>query len=226
MQCRTATAADARPGPRRRAERRRPTCAPPQTRFAVSRIRRRPARAAVCVMSRWRRRKPSQRSTPNIEAGDADQRHHGDAGGYDRAPLARGQQRDGHDQRELRFIGEQAKQHAGEQRAGRADASSAAPNSPAVRKPFWPCPRLIKTAGKPAATGSHVRTDRDSPPAHPADDDADHGEVQREAADLPDGQRQRVAAATRAGSPATGRSADTASRNRAWPRRRYCCSRA
>ena len=36
------------------------------------------------------------------------------------------------------------------------------------------------------------RTNRRASPPHPADDDADHGEVQPEADDLPDGQRQRV----------------------------------
>ena len=38
----------------------------------------------------------------------------------------------------------------------RGSATRAAPSKPAVRKPFWPWPRLMNTAGNAAATGSQL----------------------------------------------------------------------
>jgi len=76
-------------------------------------------------------------------------------------PSAR-QQRHGNQNAELRFVGEQADQHAGEPGPAIEQMQRAASNA-AVRNPFWPWPILTNTAGKASATrrfrgaaGSHA----------------------------------------------------------------------
>ena len=72
------------------------------------------------------------------------------------------------------------------------NASSAAPSNAAVRKPFWPWPRLMKTAGKAAATGSQSRAITAA--RRTAQDRGDDGEIKRKARGLPhDRARDRAA---------------------------------
>ena len=67
-------------------------------------------------------------------------------GGED-APASGRDQHQRDQQAELRLVGEQAEQDAGENRTA-VELLSAAPISAAVRKPLWPWPRLTNTAGK------------------------------------------------------------------------------
>ena len=122
----------------------------------------------------------------------------------------------GDQQGELRLVGEQAEQNAGRRSDVVGNVSSAAPSKSAVRNPFWPWPRLMNTAGKAAAIGSQSRAiDGVIAPRSRAGSRRSRPGTARSLV-LPDDQRQRIGHQRQRRRTAE-RSADTASRNRAWP---------